>query len=316
MPLTSVARYTTPEQMEAAYSAAHVETAPTGRGPFSAHVIRLELDHIWLVRVHETAPRIERAVPVPNRVFIVCQINGGSELIITDGVALRANEVIYFNRPRNLYRQFLGPVDWLTISMPVEDMTAAGIAIAGRDLGRQPCRMRIAVSPDSMARLQNLQSDVAELVEKAPEVELGREVAHGLEQALIAAAVDCLSGGEIVESTRAQQHHQTVMHRFNRLLESDPDRAFYVPEICAAIGVPERTLRLCCQEHLGMRPKQYLLLRRMHLARRALLAATAVETTITGVATHYGFWHLGRFAGCYQSMFGELPSTTLNRPPQ
>ena len=83
-------------------------------------------------------------------------------------------------------------------------------------------------------------------------------------------------------------------------------------EFCAAIGVPERTLRLCCQEQLAMSPKQYLTRRRMHLVRRALLAAET-EATVTEIAIRFGSWHLGRFSAGYQTIFGELPSTTLAR---
>jgi AraC-like DNA-binding protein len=100
------------------------------------------------------------------------------------------------------------------------------------------------------------------------------------------------------------------MRRFRRVLEEHPNRPIYLPEICAAIGVPERTLRLCCQEQLAMSPKQYLTRRRMHLVRRALQAA-ATATTVTEIATRFGFWHLGRFSAGYQTIFGELPSTTL-----
>jgi transcriptional regulator GlxA family with amidase domain len=87
----------------------------------------------------------------------------------------------------------------------------------------------------------------------------------------------------------------------------------YVPEICAAIRVPERTLRLCCQEHLATSPKQYLMLRRLQQVRRALNAADPAETTVTEVATRFGFWHFGRLAGTYRSAFGETPSSTLHR---
>ena len=63
-----------------------------------------------------------------------------------------------------------------------------------------------------------------------------------------------------------------------------------------------------------MSPKRYLLLRRMHLARRALRDGAPTAVTVTEIATRYGFWHFGRFAGDYQSLFGEAPSATLHRP--
>jgi AraC-like DNA-binding protein len=88
-----------------------------------------------------------------------------------------------------------------------------------------------------------------------------------------------------------------------------------VTEICAAIGVTDRTLRLHCQEHLGMGPHRYLWLRRMHLARRALALADATTRTVTEIANDYGFGELGRFAVSYRKLFGESPSATLRRLP-
>ena len=117
--------------------------------------------------------------------------------------------------------------------------------------------------------------------------------------------IGCLGPGEVGEDRVAQRQHQLIMRRFRRVLEENPDDALFLPELCTAIGVSDRTLRVCCQEHLGMGPKRYLLMRRMHLARRALRERTPSAATVTEIATQYGFWHLGRFAGAYRSVWRD-----------
>src|SRR5262245_59214791 len=165
-----------------------------------------------------------------------------------------------------------------------------------------------------MARLQRLCSAAGELAEDAPAVIGHSEAARGLEQALMEAMMHCLASGEVEEDRAAQRQHAAIMRRFHRTLERYADQPVYVPELCKEVGASERTLRTCCQEHLGMSPKHYLLLRRMHMVRRALRENTTAETSVTEVATRYGFWQFGRLAVEYKALFGEAPSATLARP--
>lgn len=41
------------------------------------------------------------------------------------------------------------------------------------------------------------------------------------------------------------------MNRFEEALAAHRGRPLHMPELCAAIDVSERTLRLCCAEFLG-----------------------------------------------------------------
>jgi AraC-like DNA-binding protein len=201
------------------------------------------------------------------------------------------------------------------MSLPVEEMASIGAAMIGCDL--TPPRDALLITPPSpvVARLQRLHAAAGRLAEEAPEIIANLDAAHGLEQALIEAMISCLAEGAVRGDSLAQRQHEIVMRRFRRVLEENPDQPLYIPEICTAIGVSDRTLRACCQEHLGMAPKRYLLMRRMHLTRRALRKSTPEATTVTEIATRFGFWQFGRFAGEYRTLFGELPSATLHHPP-
>lgn len=312
-PLMYVRDYSHPEQLEAAYVASKVEITPSGRVPMATRVVRLQLDRLWVVGVDERAPRIKWAAQSPDRTFLRFLARPGADFII-DGTVLQPGEIAHLGRGHTYYDRTDGPVHWAGISLPAEELAAAGAVITGRELmmPREPAHL--APSPRSMARLRRLHVDGLELVEATPRAELTAEGARNLEQSVIAAIVECLREPDVREPTWSRQHHATIMRRFHRVLEASPDRPLYLLEICAAIGVPERTLRLSCQEHLGMSPKHYLLLRRLHLARRALRNAEGSKTTVAEIATSLGFWHFGRFAGSYRTYFGEPPSVTLARP--
>ena len=85
-----------------------------------------------------------------------------------------------------------------------------------------------------------------------------------------------------------------------------------MPELADAVGTPDRYLRSCCAEFLGMSPGQYAHLRRLNLVRLALRRADSATATVKAIAGQYGFSELGRFAGEYRTTFGELPSVTLS----
>jgi len=85
-----------------------------------------------------------------------------------------------------------------------------------------------------------------------------------------------------------------------------------ISRLCRVVGLSERALRNAFYGVRGMSPKRCMLVERLEGARRALADARVRPGTVTGVATRYGFYELGRFAGTYKDAFGETPSETLH----
>jgi AraC-like DNA-binding protein len=143
---------------------------------------------------------------------------------------------------------------------------------------------------------------------------------HAFEVAIHAAGYEVLakskgSNADLAEPRPRGVHQFEIIARFEDFVSAKQYRPVYLAEICAAIGVSERTLRVCCQQQLGMAPIHYLWQRRMCLARRSLQNADRAVTTVTEIATEHGFCELGRFSVEYRALFGESPSATLRRSP-
>jgi AraC-like DNA-binding protein len=314
MPSSAVHTFTNPDDYATAIRATKAEFTITGRGHFLAKLIRIDLHRLWMQRFFDNLPRVGHSAPGTGRATIsFCTAPGPS--FLWSGVEMQPTGIMRHSDGKNSFQHSAGSASWGAMSLPVADMAYVGAAMAGCDLTPPKDALTVIPPPAAMARLQRLHMAAGRLAEEAPEIIANPDAARGLEQALIEAMIGCLGQGEVGEDSVAQRQHELIMRRFRRVVEDNPDHPLFLPEICTAIRVSDRTLRLCCQEHLGMGPKRYLLLRCLHLAQRALRETAPNATTVTEIAGQFGFWHFGRFAGAYRSLFGEMPSATLHRPP-
>jgi AraC-like DNA-binding protein len=316
MPSSAVRSFTDPDDYAATIRAATVELTVTGRGDFNAKLTRTDLHRLWMQRFSDNLPRVcDVANLISGRTYITFRTQPGPALLHA-GIEIDQSAILRHGQAQEYFQRSSGSVSFGTMSLPIEDIASVGEVMSGLDLTPPRDAVLIIPPPAAMVRLQRLHAAAGDLAENAPEIIGNPDAARGLEQALIAAMVDCLPYREDREQSLAHGQHAIVMRRFRRAVEESSDQPLYIPEICKAIGVSESTLRMCCQEHLGMSPKRYLLLRRMGLARRTLREEEPDATSVTAVGTRYGFWELGRFAVVYQSLFGESPSATLRRQPE
>jgi AraC-like DNA-binding protein len=314
MPSSAVRSFTEPDEYAASIRGATAQLTVTGRGIFDAKLIRVELHCLWMQRLSDNLPRVAHTTAMAGRAYISFRTESGPSLLWR-GLEMQPTGLIRHGEAPDYYQRSSGDACIGAMSLPVAEIASVGAALAGRDL--TPPRDGLILTPPllAMARLQRLHAAAGRLAERAPEIVADAEAARGMEQSLIQAMVNCLDTGDRRDDTAARRRHHAIMRRFRTVLEATPEPAPYLSDICTTVGVTERALQRCCHEQLGIGPGRFLLLRRMHLARRRLREADAAATNVTKVATQLGFWELGRFAVAYKSLFGESPSRTLRRPP-
>jgi AraC-like DNA-binding protein len=313
MPSSRVFSFTDPHRYEAAVRGAQVELFVATKGEFSAELTQINLDKLWMQRACETLPRIMHSAVSKKRAPIVFLAHANQPAMQHSGMEVPPGAIIVDGLGAVHHHRSWGPCHWGAMSLTPEDLAEAGSVINGRELAVPSVTHLIRPAPSVMQRMLSLHESAARLAKTAPDRLAHSEVARSFEQAMIHAMVRCLADAP-VDKRAATRQHAVIVERLANLVQVNRDRPLYLAEICAATGASESTLRRCCQEHLGMGPVRYLWLRRMNLARKALLWADPATTTVTGIATGHGFWELGRFSVGYRALFGETPSASLRRP--
>jgi len=315
MPSSTVRTFNDPYEYQSSIRASDVKIVVTEPGEFRAELTRIDLHRLWMQRSRISLPIVAHSVIHKSRSAILFPTNPEQTFMYQSGIELSYGDMVFNSLGGELHIRSSPRLHWGSMSLDPEDLAAAGRALVGHDV-IAPATVHVARPPPHlMSRLLNLHSAAAHLAATAPDILAHPEVARAVEQQLVRAMIACLTDPATEESSRPSRKRLAVMRRLEQLLEANQHEPLYLSEVCAAIGVTDRTLRQHCQEHLGMSPHRYLWLRRMHLARRALALADGTKSTVTEIANDHGFGELGRFAVSYRQIFGESPSATLRRPP-
>jgi AraC-like DNA-binding protein len=312
MPWSAVQRFFDPEACSAAVQGSEVEVIPTTKGRFDTEITKVRFERLWAQRFQWTLPQVITVAHKSGRTSISFLTASKSPGVTHCGIEVLPGDVV-INRREATYKRYDSAIQNGAMSLPTYALNAAVRAVTGREPPEKEQTRVVRPNSALTSRLLKLHSAVVQLAHDTPEILELPEVGRALEEQLIHVMVRCLAESAVLPITTGRYRYAEIMSSFDGFLKANPDQPLYLTEICAGIGVAERTLRSACEEHLGMGPIRYLTLRRMHLVRRALQQADPSKSTVTRTVTDYGFWELGRFSGAYRSLFGELPSETLRR---
>ena len=303
-----------PDEIRIPVPGLHLQVTVNERASYAATAAALQLDRLWLAFAEDNAAHTVR-VQMPADLMTFALLPGAQPAVLAGGVPFKRHQLNQHCPGRDYHQTTEGPS--LTGSIMLAPEALCGFAAAmGATLPTTNVNQLIEPSVYALQRLLRLHLSAMRLVRETPDLISRAEAMRGLENAVLDALLGCVSGAAAEPSTAAQRNHQDIIRKFDDVLAAHDTSSLYMGDVAAMIGVSARSLRACCQEHLGMGPKYFLMLRRLHMVRRRLINGTTDTVSVTDAATEFGFWELGRFSVAYREAFDESPSATLRREPR
>ena len=89
---------------------------------------------------------------------------------------------------------------------------------------------------------------------------------------------------------------------------------YKLTELAQNLDISQRTLEYNFQHALGMSPKNYMQLLKLHKIRQEILSAAKNRHNIkiSDLARKYNYFHMGHFTAEYKKLFSQTPSETLH----
>jgi AraC-like DNA-binding protein len=307
--------FTDPEDYRRCVPGAQIGLVLTGGEEFRVRVTWASLPSLSLACVEERAPRVAFVVPSTTSVLLSFPL-GGDPLQYWNGVSLARGEFALHAVGEAFHLRSIGPARWGLISLARRDFSAQGRALLGTPL-LPPKTMNLLQLPlEDATRIRRMHNQAVRLAATKPDLMCHREVARSLDQDLLLALISGLGAARASGRAASKKRHAEIMLRFEEAIASHSDRPPRMHELSAAVGVPQRTLRMYCRIFLGRSPADYMRLRRLTLVRSALMRNAHDLPSIAALARQFGFAEPGRFAVAYRALFGESPSATLQRRSQ
>lgn len=295
------------------------EYVQLGGGKFSGYLVDCSVGPIQIFREQMNQPVDEAGMPKPDSYVIGVPVEvrgeghwGGDPMVLDSLISLSPNQELKFRTP-DTSDIYVAVVDKDVLESHMRNIEDADIRIFNRMRRTQPTdhqSCEIFRQYFKMALSASAENPALFAAEAARKIFLNFML-EGICRALAGIRLTDLP----ITSRVEQKVHRHMVGRAKDLILSRAENPPTVTELCMFLGVSRRTLHYGFQKVLGINPVSYIRCIRLNGVRRDLIAAEPTSSTITDVASRWGFWHLGMFSNYYKALFGEVPSFTLKHKP-
>lgn len=229
-----------------------------------------------------------------------------------NGMCLGDNSVFLMNAASEFTIRVPEQHDWCSIFIPSGQ--AGEITSTNGYENGSPRACAVELNEQDMTSIRWLMAQLHDTIRCNPDILNEKAACRAVKDDLIKTCHQITSVNQqpVATTGRPPLCRDEVIRVLRELIAGHSHECLTIEDFTKALDISERSLRNVFLEYYGMPPRKFLMIQRLNQVRNTLKSSDPEETTVTAVAARYGFWHFGRFAGAYQKVFQEAPSTTLN----
>jgi hypothetical protein len=228
---------------------------------------QIVLGSLRLILIDLDLPRVAFVSPAPGSVLVSFAVDNRKPPLVLDGLAMARDEILVHGLGEAFHARSDGPRTLGFVAISQRDFARYTRALLGRDVELALSARFLHLPAMALRNIRRLHAQAFHLHAAKPALLARREVARALEQDLIHALLGGVGAAEPRCGPQPNPRHVEIVARFEEILGA-PGRLPSLAELCAALDVPERMLRHCCQAFLGCGPMAYARLRRSTVDKR------------------------------------------------
>ncbi|QBH96540.1 AraC family transcriptional regulator [Limnobaculum zhutongyuii] len=277
---------------------------------------RVMLNDIRLETGNYSFPIIARGC-TPSDTICIGFMAHGSDVTRYNTVPIGTDEIQIYPEGSELLYQSSGSSRWVVYSVPHTILIQAILTYSGQDMTlSKENAISLKLPKGSIDSLLRQTNEVFTIAQNSSNSDCRRGNFNKIQEQLLASysriICDAMLESSIEKKSSVSQRHNNLILDSEYFVMSCDDVSASLINIAQRTGYSLRALELIFRNSVGMSPGKWFLNLRLNGTLRDFLMATPVST-VSGIATRWGFQHLSRFSEQYRKTFGEYPSHTLNR---
>jgi AraC family transcriptional regulator, ethanolamine operon transcriptional activator len=298
---------------EQLHSLGQVKLSQMSANSLHSHVAQVSFDPVHITFMQFSCPIHVLGEKLKDRVTFSFGLTPDSPGIISHSCKLSSDAIADFN-PDIEFNAILPPNIWRITIQIQRDVLEEYLQVMGRfDLDVQFWATNAVIASATLPALRLYLTQILDLAGHQPHCLQQPSSRSLIIQDLIPLLINTLP----LSNTKSLQPptplvRSRLVQQADDYMMSHLDQPLTLKDLCNALGVSRRPLFYGFEEMFGTTPMEYLKAKRLQGARQMLKAANPKTTTVAAIVQKFGFWSKGHFARDYKTMFGELPTETLN----